>query len=245
MNVWRELGELSDRELIDLARVEDSGAWAELWSRHRNAALAAARSQPGNADPEDLVAEAFTRILELLRRGGGPAEEFRPYLYATVRNLALKSLRGRSVAFSCIDMDPDEFEDEGAAASVDARLRTQTDVEMLTRAMSELPERWQEVLRLTEVEQLKPAEIAEVIGVGPNAVAALAYRARRALRAAWLQQHVQADSGDPECTAVLEEVGRVEAGTAPAAVAAQVADHLAGCDACRLLVQDALASARG
>ncbi|MCW5950718.1 MAG: sigma-70 family RNA polymerase sigma factor [Propionibacteriaceae bacterium] len=40
-------------------------------------------------DPDDVVAEAFTRIWSALCAGGGPEQAFGPYLRATVRNVAI------------------------------------------------------------------------------------------------------------------------------------------------------------
>ena len=46
------------------------------------------------------------------------------------------------------------------------------------KAFASLPERWQVVLWHLEVEGQKPADIAPLLGMSPNSVSALAYRAR-------------------------------------------------------------------
>ncbi len=38
------------------------------------------------SDSEDIVAEAFASILDLLHRGGGPEDDFRPYLFTCIRH---------------------------------------------------------------------------------------------------------------------------------------------------------------
>ena len=65
-----------------------------------------------------------------------------------------------------------------------------------TQAFASLPERWQLVLWHTEVEGRSAAEVAPILGLAPNAVAALAYRAREGLRQAYLNAHIHA--GPPE-----------------------------------------------
>ena len=51
-------------------------------------ARAAARSLTrSTADADDAVAEAFARVLAVMRRGGGPEVAMRPYLMTVVRNV--------------------------------------------------------------------------------------------------------------------------------------------------------------
>lgn len=54
---------------------------------------------------------------------------------------------------------------------------------MIARAFASLPERWQAVLWHTETEGARPAEVASLLGLTANGVAALAYRAREGLPA--------------------------------------------------------------
>ena len=55
---------------------------------------------------------------------------------------------------------------------------------MIARAFASLPERWQAVLWHTEIEGARPADVAPLLGLTANSVAALAYRAREGLRQA-------------------------------------------------------------
>ena len=77
----------SDDTLVERARNHDQRAYGELWVRHSAAAHAVARAY-SSLDPDDVVAEAFARILSAIRRGGGPSMGFRPYLLTSVRNVA-------------------------------------------------------------------------------------------------------------------------------------------------------------
>jgi len=98
-------GEVSDEMLADRVRAGDSDAYAELWHRHSRAARTAAGSFASLSDPDDLVSEAFLQILRALQRGGGPREAFRPYLYRTIRNLALN--RRQTDAPTSLELVPD------------------------------------------------------------------------------------------------------------------------------------------
>src|SRR5438094_1122543 len=196
-----DLGALSDAELITSVRAGSDAAFAVLYERHGGAARAAARSLGASrADVDDLVSEAFTRVLSALQRGGGPEVAFRPYLMTCVRNAWYDKGRkdGRvdvpgdipeSINLALLDVPPD---------SEDAR--------MVAEAFASLPERWQMVLWHTEVEGKSAADIAPLLGLAPNAVAALAYRAREGLRQAYLQAHLQLPPPDA-CRDTVAKLG--------------------------------------
>ena len=71
----------SDAELITAIRSGDMAAYGELYRRHVASARSLARQLVrGPAEVDDVVAETFSRVLDLMRRGGGPQDAFRPYL---------------------------------------------------------------------------------------------------------------------------------------------------------------------
>ena len=81
---------VADEALLDFARAGDEQSYAVLYERHRSTALNVARMHTRNVhDAEDLVSEAFARILSILRRGGGPRKYMRSYLVATIGRLAV------------------------------------------------------------------------------------------------------------------------------------------------------------
>lgn len=84
----------SDHDLVALLHAGDSPAAAELWKRHYRSGVTAAAAQPGVTDPEGLASEAFVRVLEQVRKKGGPTGAFRPYYFTIVRNQAMQDLRG-------------------------------------------------------------------------------------------------------------------------------------------------------
>ncbi|HEY1094865.1 MAG TPA: sigma factor, partial [Glycomyces sp.] len=75
----------SDPELIAATRGGDTTAYAELYERHVHSARRLARilsRDPAGAD--DLVSEAFAKLLHTFREGGGPDLAFRPYMLQTL-----------------------------------------------------------------------------------------------------------------------------------------------------------------
>src|SRR3989442_7161935 len=85
----------SDAELVARVAAGHVGAFEDLYRRHSDAAWRVAQAVTGNRDDAaDAVAEAFTRVLQVLPAGrldeGVP---FRPYLLAATRNAAIDTLR--------------------------------------------------------------------------------------------------------------------------------------------------------
>jgi RNA polymerase sigma factor (sigma-70 family) len=154
--------------------------FADLYAAHVSAARRTARALVPAQAAEDIAQEAFTRVLAVMRAGGGPAGEFRPYLLATVRNLAA-DYHARSRAPAAVPFDPRAVAVPGAG---ELAVRAE-ELAMVRRALGTLPRRWQAVLWQTEVEGLPAARIAALSGMTPNGVAALALRARAGLARAW------------------------------------------------------------
>ena len=221
----------SDAELLAQARQGDDTAFAELYVRHEHAARRLANSYARAGDPDDLVNEAFRRVLEALHKGMGPTEAFRAYLFVTLRRLAAARIaRSRDDPY---DEVPEPVRAEAAgSAELDPDERT-----LVVDAYESLPERWQAVLWLTAVEGRQPRDLAPTLGMSPNAAAALAYRAREKLRQAYLQAHLQT-APRPQCEPHRSRLGAyVRDGLGPRDRGA-IASHLDACSSCRGLVAE-------
>ncbi|CAM5388466.1 RNA polymerase sigma factor [Leifsonia shinshuensis] len=167
-----------DDDLVARSRAGDNAAFAELWRRHAAAGRRYASSVTSAFDPDDLVSEAFTRIYRTLRNGRGPQRGFRGYLYTTIRNAAVSWAASRHEI--AVD-DPEGYEEPWTDDHQDGVWERSR----LAGLLATLPERWSTALWYSEVEQLTASELAGVLGITPNAAAALAYRAREGLRRAW------------------------------------------------------------
>ena len=222
--------ESSDAELITLVRTGEAEARAELFTRHRDAAmrLAARLGGPHNAD--DLVSESFSRVFAAMDAGGGPDLAFRPYLLATVRNTYVTYVRTDSR-----HLWVDDFSTVETGSSLDDETELRSESSLLATAFRSLPERWQSVLWHTTVEQESPADVAVLLGMTPGAVAALSFRAREGLRQAYLAEHMQS-SLDPECADIRPNLPAYVRGRARQRLARQIEDHLDECCACALVL---------
>lgn len=215
-----------DAELIAAVRGGDNDAYGLLFERHVDAARRLARQLVPGPDADDLVSEAFAKVLTVLQRGDGPDLAFRAYLLTAIRRLHIDKVRGAARLHTTDDLTPFDhgvpFHDtviegfENAAAA---------------RAFASLPERWQMVLWHTSVEGQKPADVAPLLGMSANSVAALAYRAREGLRQAFLTMHV-ASLDDDTCEWVRQNIGSYLRGGTSRRDAAKIEGHLDECRPC-------------
>ena len=225
----------SDAELIAAVRAGDKHAYGELYERHSAAAAAVARQYVSrHADADDVVSDAFAKVLSVLQSGGGPDVAFRAYLFTVVRHTAYGLTEGSRRQRPTDDWTMYETS-FGLAASTEEPALEGFERSVVSRAYRGLPERWQAVLWYTEVESLTPAQIAPLLGLTANGVSALAYRAREGLRQAYLQQHLSG-TVDEGCQAVNGLLGSYVRGGLAKRETAQVDAHLEGCGDCRALV---------
>src|SRR5690348_14054845 len=94
----------SDAELIARVRGGDVAAYGELFSRHVHAAKRLARQLDRGSDADDLVSDAFAKVLTVLQGGGGPDVAFRAYLLTAVRRLHVDRVRAGSRLQTSDDM---------------------------------------------------------------------------------------------------------------------------------------------
>ncbi|MFD6139065.1 sigma-70 family RNA polymerase sigma factor [Promicromonospora sp. NPDC060271] len=204
-----------------------------LYERHAAAARALARQYVSPADADDVVADAFSKLFEMLRRGAGPDAGFRPYLYTVVRHRSFDVSRGAARTRPSTD---DEIESVvGRVASDEDPALAGFERSVVSKAYFDLPERWREVLWYVLVDDLKPAQVAPVLGLSPNGVSALLYRAKEALRAGYLQQHLTHAPSDT-CRSVNPLLGGYVRDSLSKRETTKIADHLATCGTCSALV---------
>jgi RNA polymerase sigma factor (sigma-70 family) len=165
-----------DIALILRVREGDPTAMAQLWRRHFPSACGAARRIIGCSDPTDAASEAFLATVRAIRSGHGPVTgSFRAYVCAVAARFAVREAVRRSVL--------EEWDGHQRYAATDEEVPLATgEADADVVGWDQLPERWRHVLWLTVVERRTPADVARKVGMTPNAVAALAYRARCRLR---------------------------------------------------------------
>ncbi|WP_067486231.1 sigma-70 family RNA polymerase sigma factor [Actinomadura hibisca] len=242
----------SDAVLISRIRAGDPSAYGMLYERHLDAARGLARHLIGGDAADDAVQDTFTKVLDVLRRGGGPQSGFRPYLLTAVRRTVYDRYRSEKRLHSTDEIelfDPGQPFEDPALAGLERS--------MIVRAYQSLPERWRAVLWHTVVEGAKPAEVAPLLGLTANGAAALAYRAREGLRQAYLQmhlaeprpaaEHAQHDAAgvaagaavsagaDERCRPALDRLGAYVRGGLAKRESRLVEEHLDDCPRCKAI----------
>lgn len=226
------LDECDDAQLITMARSGSQDAYAELFNRYSYAGRRLARHLGQGEDSDDVVAEAFAQVLDLVRRGKGPDRAFRAYLFTTIRHECGRRAKARKRVMPT----DDDTQIDTAVPFGDGQL-DDFEKTAVRAAYESLPDRWRTVLWHLDVEGRKPQELGPLMDLSANSVSALVYRARSGLREAYLAQHVKTSqvgtqTEPDDCGPIRERLASYVRGTAAKREAARVATHLQSCAAC-------------
>ena len=219
--------------------------YEELYVEHAPAARRVALSMVPRDVADDIVAEAFTRVLGAIRAGGGPGLAFRAYLLTAVRNTAndwLRASRRTTVVGDLGEDLEDRVPEENLGLArlsrgPEAETEARAEARLVAGAFAHLPARWRAVLWQLEVEGKAPAAVAPMFGLSANGVSALAVRAREGLRQAYLQEHIGSNIPAP-CRAYAEALGADARGQLSRRRRSAVHEHLEHCASCHALATE-------
>lgn len=224
-------GNAADEDLIRLVEQNDEAAVEELYRRHMPAALLFARRVVGNEfDADDICSEAFLKVIGAIRRGKGPQGPFRPYLLTAVKTSAADHWSGASREE--LVEDPAETPDHEHGYD---RILQEKDLQLAAAAFTSLPSRWQTVLWHVDVEGEPPRRVGPLLGLEPNAVSAVAARARKGLRQAYLEAYV-GSSLEESCKPYLPLLAKSVADGLSPAEDLRLRKHLDKCLPCSAAV---------
>ncbi|MBC9715235.1 hypothetical protein H9Y04_22030 [Streptomyces sp. TRM66268-LWL] len=222
--------------MTDGPAVMDVATYARIYEEQQPHLVAYARSLTGDTWlAEDVVAEAHFRVWRRLSAGHG-IDNIPAYLTRTVRNLATtvgsSAARETPVEPESADAaggEPAAAAFAGSAADPSARV---AHVDLLSRVLGQLPERWVTALWLAEAEDQPLDAVGRRIGAGSGATAVLLHRAREGMRQAFLRAH----PGEPQDSACETHWERIPALVRDAAAprhAEQLHQHMDACEDCR------------
>lgn len=180
-----------ETRLVAALRAGDAAAFEAVVRRQSGPLLAAARRiLASEDDARDAVQEAFVSAYRGIAGFDG-ASRLSTWLHRIVVNAALMKLRSRR-------RRPEEplddllpcFDENGAWTSGMAQQPGSPEVlvasrqtrELVQRCIARLPDVYRVVLVLRDIEDRDTGEVAEQLGVTPNAVKIRLHRARQALR---------------------------------------------------------------
>lgn len=223
-----------DASLVRAVRSGDRDAFGELYRTHYASAYNLAYRLSGGAQgADDVVAEAFTKVLHRIVSGGGPTNAFRSYLLTTVRTTFYKQLAEDRLVDRQAQASEVALEEDGGDPLIE-----KLDADLALRALDALAERWRTVLVQLEIEKRSIAEVAAALDIQPNAVSALAYRAREALRVAYVQMHVKVGV-DERCRESAENLAAWVCGRLGRVARLRVQGHLSACCRCAEAAREA------
>ncbi|ONI80085.1 hypothetical protein ALI22I_42405 [Saccharothrix sp. ALI-22-I] len=228
----------SDAELIQAVRGGAIQAYGQLFERHVGAARNLARNLArSGAEADDLVSDAFAKVLDTLRAGGGPDSAFRAYLLTALRHTAYDKTRKDKRLKLSDDVEAVSGVEKVTTVPFHDPAVATLERSLASRAFASLPERWQTVLWQTEIEGQSAAEVAPLLGLTANGASALAYRAREGLKTAYLQAHL-AHNPTNRCRASVAKLGAWTRGGLTRRETAHVEAHLDECPSCRALAAE-------
>ena len=168
---------------------------------HLDAAYRLARWLMRNEqDAEDVVQDASLRAFRYFRTFTGG--NGRAWFLRIVRNTC-SGWRGHGFHAPTDLFDEEQHSSARPTSDPETLLLQTDDVTLIDRAMSNLPDRFRELLVLRELEGLSYRELADVMGIPIGTVMSSLSRARQALRAALNNQLEQ--SGIPKRVRPREE----------------------------------------
>jgi RNA polymerase sigma-70 factor (ECF subfamily) len=132
----------------------------------------------------DLMQDTFMRAWEYLSKGE-KVDNMRAFLYRVANNLIVDSVRKKKEMSLDKMMEEDGFE-PGKDTTPDLHAKLEKD--RIIEALTHLEETYREVLVLRYIDELPPAEIAQMLGVSANVVSVRIHRGLKQLRSV-LQKH--------------------------------------------------------
>ena len=156
----------------------------KIWNEYGRLLLSVARGFFGDTpDAEDAAEDAVERILQNLDRFDEvPSPRARSLCAIITKNICLDILRRRKK----LPEEPLDEEDSPPDAALSVPSAEQAwfsakTVEAARRCIAELPDGYADILRLSVSMDMKPREIAKVLGISDGAARVRLFRAREAL----------------------------------------------------------------
>jgi RNA polymerase sigma-70 factor (ECF subfamily) len=229
-----------DALLLERARGGDRRALEELLGRHQRRVYRFGLSMCRDSeDARDVVQDTLLAVARSIQDFRG-ASSVSTWLYTIARSFCIKKRR-RSIHAPASEVSIDEKDGLTAVRGVADPSRTPDEVlagrqveAALETAIARLPPMYREVLILRDVEGLTAPEVAEIVGIGVEAVKSRLHRARAAVRAEVAPLLAEPEtSSAPGCPDIVALFSSHLEGDIDGTVCAEMERHLEGCPGCR------------
>jgi RNA polymerase sigma-70 factor (ECF subfamily) len=170
---------LTDAELITQAQRGDVEAFGRLYERYLDRIFRYVRSRVGQERiAEDITEMVFLRSFESLDSYEERGHPFSAYLYQVARNLLVDHYRQTENHLPLFQV---ENKESSTADSEQTTIQKER-MAALMKALTDLPDEYQEVIRLRVLMQLPTADTAQWMNRSDGAVRVLLHRAMKALK---------------------------------------------------------------
>jgi len=188
----KDLRELSDQEIVALARDGREAAYRELIHRYERPVFSLIyRMVRDRALAEDLAQDTFVKVLNALE-SYRPEYKFSSWIFKIANNVAIDQLRRRELDTLSLDGSPDaRTREEIEATALQAVDRTETPLAelesrelgtVIEQAIARLRPEYRSCILLRHVEGRSYEEIAETLDLPLGTVKTYIHRARHELR---------------------------------------------------------------
>lgn len=176
------MGDLTDDELMLLFCDGDAEAFEELFSRHRLSVYNFAHTMLNDSEgAEDVLQEAFLAVAHAAK-SYEPRGQFRTWLMRIVRNRCLNCIESDRLRRMVLSQsDPDIIYPSAASPPIPDQIEMSEQLQLIRRAITQLPHRQRETIVLYAFEQMSYRQISDVLDTPENTVKTLIHRARAAL----------------------------------------------------------------
>jgi RNA polymerase sigma-70 factor (ECF subfamily) len=168
---------LTDTELVERIRVDETRAFAQLYHRYKHRVYAYCYRllrHPQNA--EDATQETFLKIHRSFHQLEKPAS-LQTWIFSIARNEAFTILRKAKPVEDLEKAESEVWDEESPLERIVERERAA----IVQHCLSLLKPAYRELLILREYEHLSYSEIAGVIGASDSAVKSALFKARKAM----------------------------------------------------------------
>lgn len=177
---------MTDSQLIREIKDGNAGAYAELIARYERKILAFVFNMLKSARlehmAEDLCQETFYKAYRSLNTFRELEASFSTWLYTIARNTVLSELRKQKAGK--VSLEDSNYTPHAASDSMpEHRVLQNEKVNMVRKAINNLPEKQRSALILREYNQLDYQEIAHILGQTVSSVKSLLFRARSSVKA--------------------------------------------------------------
>ena len=157
---------------------EDAACFEVIFDRHIVRIHRYLRARVGEPTAEDLAAETFARAFRARREFDDRCASALPWLYGIAGNLVRMHARSERRRLRAYGLAAERGVEPCSSAEVDARIDAGALAPVLGEALAALPSISREVLLLSALAELTPAEIAIALGLPGPAVRKRLHRAR-------------------------------------------------------------------